>query len=642
MEVNFTMKLGTVVFGLCLVLHDGAAIFIVVPSLICLQGQFVHLVGDAYVCGDCTPGTFDPDQFNNYLNACLPCPSGSFAPGSGSTSCTACTPNSFSLGGASACSMCLAGYGSQEQSSACRQICSLGTYNGATSCVSCSAGTYAPVVNLTSPLQCPAGSYNNAVGQSYCTTCSTGKWGTALGMTSEALACPSPWVDTSAPDTKCVGGASCVAGMCGAGNFKNPADQTCVLCPAGTYQPTPPTVWGPHAFTYGVKTFLQNGQMSHNQAVYVCTAYNTLAAFYEGFSWYLFSGTISILFGIGDIPHTTINGNEYANGVYTTYTQNPMCFVADIIGGHYDCANGEWLPSALLSIASGVTVNHQCPPCPAGTYNPHTGSLACAPCSAYLSESSSPGSTACTLCIAGYYRSSGVCLLCPIGYYCFTGATVPVQCPAGYYCSGSGLSTPSVCQVGNYCPLGSVNMVPCPAGQYCMGTYLTKPSNLCSAGTYCPAGCVTGTTCSYGQYCPIPGMSAPLPASPGYYCPSVRLTAMVICPGGSYCPAEGAISPTQCEAGFYCPVGSSAQTMCSVRYYCPANQLTAMTLCPTGFYCPHTKMSAPTQCNNGTVCPLGSSTQTMCDSGFDCPLEACPLVTNGIYSTDSSLNQVNR
>jgi hypothetical protein len=177
--------------------------------------------------------------------------------------------------------------------------------------------------------------------------------------------------------------------------------------------------------------------------------------------------------------------------------------------------------------------------CPAGTYNPNTGST-----------------------------TSSQCLLTPAGKYCgYTGATNVNNCgncDAGEYCP-AGTATRASCPSNNYCPTGSTK-IPCPAGTSYEGI---------SAIT--AATCVS---CSVGNYCPSGKQETPCP--PGTFTNSTGTAQCTNCPEGYAC-ALGSINPVICPQMTY---SASSQPTCS---NCPIGQFTNGAGAASCFPCPSDK-----------------------------------------------------
>ena len=202
------------------------------------------------------------------------------------------------------------------------------------------------------------------------------------------------------------------------------------------------------------------------------------------------------------------------------------------------------------------------------------------------------------------------CTLCPGGSEC-PGATVsPITCSAGYF-SYPNSSACELCLPGYYCDGNGIS-------------YATlSVSKRCTAGLYCPEGMNTppsspANDCPLGHECPE-AISAPTPCPPGTYASERGMATCDICPAGSYC-IEGAIEVTgYCQAGFYCPAGSSAtdQEPCpagTFRNHSGATAASDCGTCPEGYYCPMGSPE-PLLCPEGNFCPCGVGIPIPCPIG---------------------------
>ena len=366
-------------------------------------------------------------------------------------------------------------------------------------------------------------------------------------------------------------------------------------------------------------------------------------------------------------PHTTISGGlDLPN--------------ADVCPRGYYCPQGtsfpQPCPQGRYGGSSGLKSLYDCLGCPAGSFCEGTGNIKPSGlCSAgyycsgfawsrmqnqslpgYFSHdgsavpspclpgtfSSSPHSTNCTSCPAGYYcpqqgMTTYVSFRCPIGSYCTAGRMGPDYCPSGTYGPHDGLGS-------------SVDCLPCPPGSYCEGPG-TSPSFIqrCSAGYYCTLGAKystqdvvseSGGPCSFGHYCPS-GASSPVECPVGTFMNSTRATGVVLfgnrsyscnlCPPGMACPKTGIIVPVvYCNAGYFCGIGApSAKPVCEVDscvgmyglcpqgYYCPAKSSRPMT-CEDGYYAPISGLSQCIACPAGTYCLSGSKNPMPCPRGYYC------------------------
>jgi len=352
------------------------------------------------------------------------------------------------------------------------------------------------------------------------------------------------------------------------------------------------------------------------------------------------------------------------------------------------CQQGNYCPE-------GSTNQIQCP---AGKYNPNTGSgnlSSCLTCpEGYYCQA--PYITP-TICPAGYYcpQGSGSFSFCPLGTYSpnqgATNVSACITCPSGYFCS-SGTSNPTICPMGSYCPVGSSSSIICQNGYYCPLTGMNS-SIICPVGYYCvksivwndntistirPIGCDPGYYCPLGtgmNYVENSGFIQLLKCIPGTYCPDGKY--QIPCPIGTFCPNNQMILPIMCPAGYYCP-NLGSLSLCkldtSKGFVCPEDQAIACPTgkynpttgkntsndclyCPAGYYCPNTAMNSflSYPCQKGYICPIGSENQIMtppgtyapsnlmsiglkCPSRFYCPVGSInPLAcTQGSYCPEGS------
>jgi len=133
----------------------------------CPHGQYIarnqSAIGSyAYLgCQDCPHGTYQPQHLVHNTFQCVPSPTGSSVPNSGSISHSLCSPGSF-------------------QDTA-----------GQSSCKQCSPGRYSPIVASIACFDCPPGtSTQGSVGLAECKPCSRGTFAEGPGS-SQCQQCPS-------------------------------------------------------------------------------------------------------------------------------------------------------------------------------------------------------------------------------------------------------------------------------------------------------------------------------------------------------------------------------------------------------------------------------------------------------------------
>lgn len=232
----------------------------------------------------------------------------------------------------------------------------------------------------------------------------------------------------------------------------------------------------------------------------------------------LFGGGGVVSQSLSSISSQTNNVAIYAICGGGTVTINPLTCTACPIGSYcpytlnpITCPAGNYCPAASNFFSV----------CPAGTYNPNTGST-----------------------------TSSQCLLTPAGKYCgYTGATNANNCgncDPGEYCP-AGTSTRASCPSNNYCPTGSTK-IPCPAGS-----------------SYEGISAITAATC--------------VPCSVGNYCPSGRPETP--CPPGTFTNSTGTAQCTNCPEGYACALGSITPNICPQMTYSASSQPTCSN-CPVG------------------------------------------------------------
>ncbi|KAH3841624.1 hypothetical protein DPMN_115097 [Dreissena polymorpha] len=349
---------------------------------------------------------------------------------------------------------------------------------------------------------------------------------------------------------------------------------------------------------------------------------------------------------------------ECPSGQYQNATGQSTCKICD--AGYYcdgilhngvdtpeSCQRGHYCPAGTRTAAEF--------PCPAGTYNNNTNSMAL---------------SACVDCDPGKYCGSiGLALptgYCDSGYFCIKKASIPNPtdgttgniCPEGSYCNPGSYESVE-CPSGTYNPTRGIgyleNCTDCEGGVFCSSPGLNAPVGNCSAGYYCisratkanPTDNITGNVCPAGHYCPIGTGPAPLPCPHGKYTSITVQSQCYDCVMGKYC-VDG-INQVPCPQGFYCPTGTGQDwrpcpsgtygsstgfqaenqcTTCPARQYCGTTNLTAPSgLCDAGYYCKSgsdSSMPSNATKGDGGPCPIGH----FCEQGTQDPTP-CPLGTFG-------------
>ena len=274
-----------------------------------------------------------------------------------------------------------------------------------------------------------------------------------------------------------------------------------------------------------------------------------------------------------------------------------------------------------------------CVACPAGRYNPNTGSessSACIACAAgRYGDSEGEASEDCTaVCPAGFYcpegSASGTSTPCAPGFFGVEGRSTPScsgQCAPGHFCNPAfgpqTTATPSgqLCSPGKYGKEGEVNAAcygTCFAGHFCpQGTSeATMLVNTCGSGAAaCGPGAIPRSTyCPYGSHqvsCAVPGKY-----TRGGYSDGTQ-TGLGTAWAGRYATGDGVLRP--CPAGRYGNVNSQTSAactgLCRRGYHCPeASDYPTFRKCTEGLGGDYETNPAAYYCLEGTTPPSGCAT----------------------------------
>eukprot|EP01012_Entosiphon_sulcatum_P020572 TRINITY_DN2549_c0_g1_i18.p1 TRINITY_DN2549_c0_g1~~TRINITY_DN2549_c0_g1_i18.p1 ORF type:complete len:7257 (+),score=712.60 TRINITY_DN2549_c0_g1_i18:702-21773(+) len=591
----------------------------------------------------------------------------------------------------------------------------------------CPPGAYCPA-RSAAPTPCPAGTFSNrtsATAVSDCQACPAGEYCDNTGLTQPTGDCFAGFycpMGTAFPTLKCPFGYYCPNGSsvplnCPSGTFQDITGQsTCKACPEGYYcdltekcayattvDRLKPAV--PQADVQCSNIDL-NGTVVTSCVQTVCQRTNaTVNATCTSFC--PVNGSLTYLYETYTQPRPCVPGHYCPSGTkhateypcpvatYTNYTQaksivdclpcTPGMYCAvpglstpsGLCNASYYCISGASTPTPAVNTTGGLCLpGAYCPmgtarpiPCPAGAFNPKSGSQQLADC---------------IPCTAGYYCPTvgltAPSYPCQAGYFCPEGEVVPKHlCPFGYYCT-DGLAVPLSCPEGEFQDeLGSASCKECPSGFYCsrdekcqFAAYANTSlwavcsdancSNTSLAASYTgPMPCGILTTdftqprpCPQGYYCP-PGTATKtdFPCPPGTFNPTLSLHVVEDCTDclpGMYCATSGLAWPTgNCTAGFYCtgsshtptPSGGDFGDECPVGHYCPAGSalpipcppgtfnrktgavsIQQCSICTGGKYCDQFALDAPTAtCGPGFYCPDGTAEgeSHYCPIGYYCP-----------------------
>ncbi|KXZ54501.1 hypothetical protein GPECTOR_4g566 [Gonium pectorale] len=591
-------------------------------------------------CKKCPAGTATMDGFR-----CAPCPSGYYSD-AGARECTACPAGTITKPTAP---------GSlSPQIKTYDQVAALNVgddeYSAEFACRACPPGYFQPNLAGTICLPCPSG-FTSTQGATSCTPCSEGTFHgdgskLTLGGIYETWSMTNSAGDTTAYEAT-AGDIALVSGVVtSAGADYVTIPNTCIKCPANTYQPlkaqAATTNTGNSALSACRRC--EDGWYSSPGSSFClpCPAGSYRNSYFDG---------SSALTNAGGLQYNT--ANEFAPGT------NGACF---------KCPKGMFAPNPGSSV---------CQPCPAGTYTTSTGAVMCTKCAAgtnslfgtraqQLSHDGTANGYA-SYTISGFDKADSTWKLLRTGtdanfWLAAKGDACAANLP-GYYSDVPGLPLPLPCRPGTYlspnandkttcvtCGFGTFNedftqpvCKACWRGSFaseremtkCEITqpgYYTNPDTPAKNATYDIAGTATtepGTSSSLTGQDLVPGASAPSPCGLGYYQDQYEKDMCTVCAKGTYADVTGLPACKKCQAGRY--QESTGQAVCKQ--------------CDMGWYSDY-GATLCTQCPNGTITSKpGTARCARCAAGFyaDKPIaatscKACPRgyfgPYTGAYSSD--------
>jgi hypothetical protein len=687
----------------------------------------------------CAAGSYSSSTGLTSQSQCDPCPVGHYCE-AGASSPQGCPPSTYnpfpSIGNQASCLPCEAGWscpsvGMWTMTSTCAagHYCPPGTEFA--NQYPCLPGTFGDSVNLTASAQCDecperwaclSGSTSTTL-----TPCTAGFYCPAGSASPSSNPCPPGWFSNrtdladalecticpageycegggTIPTGNCAPGHYCPQGTssdmqfpCAAGTYTSSDSATaqyeCMDCPAGYFceeGSTEPIPCSPGSYTNR-----NNTESSGPGAWPACTQCP------EGFFCGLASAEPQ---PCAAGSQSTAGSEECSPCLAGFYCSAQATTHADMLsgGGSWDraddpagaCFNGTYCLEGMTRVPDLATdacpSGHFCPvatgepfPCPAGSYNPHTGmdeleDCLLAPGGTYSVDASSTWTGECepgfycpegstgpqqVPCPENYYRTSpgaasiDDCSLCTAGSYCKSGSYELLDCPRGFYCS-TGAGYPEPCPAGTYgnsTRLRSASdCASCDPGYFCDATGMIAPRGLCDPGYFCSFGSITsaptgpgspevedymGGLCEEGGYCPA-GSSASQPCPSGTYnnvTGAATLEQCLPCPPAQFCSGAANSSPTGwCAAGFYCDGGatSSAQYLTPPGYFAGPGAAYPSPCLPGEFNseygqsscraCPAGRYCENYASNSSEPCPLGY----FCPEGTDVP-SRCPAGTYG-------------
>jgi len=300
-------------------------------------------------------------------------------------------------------------------------------------------------------------------------------------------------------------------------------------------------------------------------------------------------------------------------GSINSYCASYSCPVSVMATNCNLCSNGILITNCAAYTCYATTAT--CLACKAGFfYNSSSGF--CQQCQQIGSCQSTVCKAAsdqnCTLCVSGWFITSGVCQACSIcspGSYDISQSSVS-SCSetANTVCYAC---TPIPNCVISYCNAPNATIcTQCLAGYYING-----------AGTQLSVTSCTGCSppCNVGQYVATP-------------CNGIHNRVCAACPTGTYSAVTGSTSCSTCStcnSGFYAstPCSSTANTVCTAcaipncyNVNC-ATTYQSCTSCNTGYY-----INSQRTCTLCSSCASGTYVYAACTATLDISCAACPAM----------------
>jgi hypothetical protein len=572
---------------------------------VCAAGSFS--IAGASVCSLCATGTYSGSAGSS---ACTQCPALMTTPGTGRTdldNCT-CATSGWFRNSSTTCRACTPGYMCPTYNQ--ESICQKGFFSlsGASLCTACPTGTYSSNVGSSACTQCPALMTTFATGQidlNNC-TCATSGWfknsSTTCRPCRAGYACPNVLQENNCPlNTYSLSGyTSCVNCLSNSVSLL-PNTSTGCVCNAGY-------------LGRGIdsNSFLATGEQDLARS---CTSGGCTIKLYSDTP-----GNTSIWTGYqaGSLSMPT-NGNYYFEGDHNwagvgTYQIDLQ--KVQKLGNIYFWDNGG---GGGRNIPTHFYAGHPTPKLITSIwswwccgFNKIDALYGIETQFIWWYHPNNDWHHLWKFAIGTYQPSQRQCALCAVGSYCPTEAST-VICPVNHT-SLAGSTNVSHC----YCSAGYINL-----------GYLS--CRICTAGYSCPTvtpGSVSAQSVSSLIFtetiCPTGSFSA------------AGATACTTCAANSYSEFAGSTTCINCPANSAGSAGSTSKSGCNCvnGYYRDVN-LNCI-ICPSGYRCTGNTMTA---CGIGTSSAIGASACSACEQGTYSDrvgLPGCISCPNGKIVTQES------
>ncbi|GMI07720.1 hypothetical protein TrVE_jg4996 [Triparma verrucosa] len=571
---------------------------------VCGQGKYVSTTA-ATVCDSCGTGKFLSDSSSDRTKHdeaadCSSCSPGKYQSNVGQSSCSDCGKGKTSTTGATICSDCSLGTFADSVGSSSCERCGAGKFadaGGAEECQFCPDGRYSNDLGFEVCLACPEGKYNNAAEQgdlrTSCVTCTAGKYAPLVEGADQCADCEEgKYSDTEGTAESC--------DNCQANSYQpNTGQFFCIGCPLGQSS--------------------VEGSTSCSACAGVITGGGCLVCskgYYAGSSSCMecYGGSRSN--GGATTSCSPCEAGKFSSKDYGEEDGEECpsaCNTCAICGaGKYSniaSISCTECPAGKISKQNSVTMLYDsCEDCPAGKVTESDGQTTCSTCTA--GKYASAGASRCTDCTAGKISSSnaGSCSLCDEGKYSAAGSSICTSCSKGKYADQAGMGNcvdcPSGkfaaelekancddCVVGKYSASGQDSCALCSAGKTsAAGSYLCSD---CLAGFFSDEGSLVGCQqCPAGKFAAFSSTAECSLCTTGYYC-HVRSTSTEAGSTNSEehkCGQDTSGDDITNPSSKYCPEGSSAPQPVQTGYYSTPtimdnNVRQGQAPCPSSYYC---------------------------------------------------------
>ena len=530
------------------------------PCRTCDAGFYQSELGQdkCYACPNNTFLGYDntaPREAHDSLEDCIPCPTNQHTNGTeGASTCMSCTAGRYTkLGDSEPCVDCPRGWMQPRAGKGSCVACPRGEFQfdvGKSFCLPCPPGNYNHQTQQSGCQDCEKDTYTDSVRQHQCKTCVIGKF-TKESRSSSCQSCPAGYAGT--PCTICPAGKA-------RGNDEDPL--SCNACSKGTYQ--------------------------DQKAKASCM--------------------------------TCITGTFAATENQVSCQDCDFQYFADVVGSS-TCSE---CPSGYEAVDKGSTRCNKCRAGKRGEQN-KSGCLNCG--RGRFQQASNAISIACRSCPTGYSQnktSQGACLPCiPGRFQSEEGHATCLVCLKNTFAGISSQTRCTDCVSGQFTiSMGSASCIGCEAGQY--GDGCMK----CAEGRYRggkAAMDVTDrcTTCPVGFAQSVLGSSACLVCVPGKYQNEEARAACNQCPVGYYSSLQDSEKWTKCvrcqKGAYQSELGKASCLSCVPGEYQDEEAKIACKQCPIGYYSSlqdSQKWTTCARCPSGTESTNeGSSMCTSCDLG---------------------------